>query len=378
MKVVVACDSYKGCMTSEEVADHIEEGIHQADASIEVIKQLIADGGEGTTAAFCAAADGQWVHVRTTDAYGKPLDTSYVLVDGGNTAVIEVANIIGLQMTPKELRSPFFASRFGVGTVLLDAQKRGCRKIIVGLGGSATNDGGMGLLQALGARFYDKEHKYLSPQAVNLIHVRYIDLKRLNRLEGMELIAACDVKNHLLGEQGATYVFGKQKGFYPNQIRRIDQGMTNYRDQLLRYTHIDLNDFEGGGAAGGIGAVLIGILHAEMIPGLQLLLSYSHLEEHIKDCDLVITGEGQTDLQTRYGKVPVGVLQVAKKYGKPVICISGALGLQYEELYELGFIGMFSISDRAMNFQQALDQAPQKLTACAHSLMKMIRYFVKA
>lgn len=378
MKVVVACDSYKGCMTSEEVADHIEEGIHQADVSIEVIKQPIADGGEGTAAAFCAAADGQWVHVRTTDAYGKPLDTSYVLVDGGNTAVIEVANIIGLQMTPKELRSPFFASSFGVGTVMLDARKRGCRKIIVGLGGSATNDGGMGLLQALGARFYDKEHKYLSPQAVNLIHVRYMDLKRLNRLEGMELIAACDVKNHLLGEQGATYVFGKQKGFYPNQIRRIDQGMTNYRDQLLRYTNIDLNDFEGGGAAGGIGAVLIGILHAKMIPGLQLLLSYSRLEEHIKDCDLVITGEGQTDLQTRYGKVPVGVLQVAKKYGKPVICISGALGLQYEELYELGFIGMFSISDRAMNFQQALDQAPQKLTACAHSLMKTIRYFVKA
>lgn len=377
MKVVIACDSYKGCMTSKEVANNIELGIHQLDPTIETWKYEIADGGEGTTSAFHAVAEGTWVDVQTTDAYGKPLTTQYVLLDNGSTAVIEVANIIGLSMTPKEHRSPFFASSFGVGTVLLDAQKKGCKKIIIGLGGSATNDGGMGILQALGARFYDKTHKYLSPQAINLANIKYIDFKRLNKLEGIELIAACDVKNFLLGEQGATYVFGKQKGFYPNQIRKIDQGMLNYRNQILRYMDIDINIFAGGGAAGGIGAVLIGLLHATMMPGIDLLLSYSDLHEKLKDCDLVITGEGQTDLQTKYGKVPVGILNVAKRCGKPVLCISGALGLQYEELYELGFVGIFSISDRAMNFQQALDQAPQKLTACTYSLMKMLSYFIK-
>lgn len=374
MKVVIACDSYKSCMTSKEVADHIEQGIHKVDGSIDTCKYEIADGGEGTASAFCSAAAGQWVNVTTSDAYGKPLQTSYVLLEDGMTAVIEVANIIGLSMTPKEHRSPFFASSFGVGTVLLDAQQRGCKKIIIGLGGSATNDGGMGLLQALGARFYDKMHKYVSPQAVNLSNVKYIDLKRLNTLEGIELIAACDVKNHLLGEQGATFVFGKQKGFYPNQIRKIDQGMTNYRDQILRYTNIDLDNFEGGGAAGGIGAVFMGLLKAKMVPGIELLLRYSKLEEDIKTCDLVITGEGQTDLQTKFGKVPVGILEVANRYKKPTLCISGALGLQYEELYELGFIGIFSISDRAMNFQQAIEQAPQKLVACTFSIMKMFMY----
>lgn len=375
MKVVIACDSYKGCMTSKEVATYIEEGIHHVDNTIETCKYHIADGGEGTAAAFHEIANGSWREVLTTDAYGKPMTTMYTLIDNGKTAVIEVANIIGLSMTPKEQRSPFFASSFGVGTVLLDAQKQGCTKIIVGLGGSATNDGGMGVLQALGVRFYDKNHKYLSPQAINLGNVRYLDLKRLNALEGIEVIAACDVKNHLLGEQGATHVFGKQKGFYPNQIKKIDLGMQNYRDQILRYTNIDVNTFEGSGAAGGIGAIFMGMLHATMISGIELLLSYSQIEQDIQNCDLVITGEGQTDLQTKYGKVPVGILHVAQKYHKPTICISGALGLQYEELYEEGFVGIFSIADRAMNFQQALDQAPQKLIACTYSLMKMITYF---
>lgn len=377
MKVVIACDSYKGCMTSKEVALCIEEGIHQYDASIETCKYQIADGGEGTVAAFHDIANGVMKEVETTDAYGKRITTSYTLIDNGKTAVIEVANIIGLSMTPKEHRSPFFASSFGVGTVLLDAQQQGCTKIIIGLGGSATNDGGMGVLQALGARFYDKNHKYLSPQAINLGNVRYLDIKRLNQLEGIEVIAACDVKNHLLGEQGATFVFGKQKGFYPNQIRKIDTGMQNYRDQILRYTNVDIDIFEGAGAAGGIGAIFMGLLHATMVSGIELLLSYSNIEKDLQDCDLVITGEGQTDLQTKYGKVPVGILHEAQKYKKPTICISGALGLQYEELYEEGFVGIFSIADRAMNFQQALEQASQKLTACTYSLFKMIMYFKK-
>ena len=372
MKVVVACDSFKGCLKSEEVAYHVEQGIHRFDDTIDVISYAIGDGGEGSAEAFAKSCQGIMVKTGATDAYGKKIITEYALIENGQTAVIEVASIIGLSMTPKERRTPFFGSSFGVGTVMLDAVNRGCKKIILALGGSATNDGGMGLLQALGCRFYDNRHKYLSPQAVNLDKIKYIDFNRLNRLDGIEIIVACDVKNHLLGENGATYVFGKQKGFYPNQIKQVDEAMHNYRDQIQRYLDIDINAYEGGGAAGGIGSVVIGILHAKMVSGIQLLFQYCDIEQAIQACDLVITGEGQSDRQTIYGKVPVGVLEIANRYRKPTLCISGALGLGYQELYDLGFIGIFSIADRAMSFQQALDQAGEKMEAAVYTIMKTI------
>lgn len=378
MKVVVACDSFKGCMTSREVAEHVECACKRVDPQIDVQKYVIGDGGEGTVDAFMETCHGERIEVMTTDAYGKKIKTYYTKIDHGQTAVIEVANIIGLSMCEREKRAPFFGSSFGVGTVLLDAYRSGCKKIILGLGGSGTNDGGMGVLQALGTRFYDRNHKYVSPQAMNLEKVHYIDFNRLEKMEGVELIAACDVKNYLLGEEGATYVFGKQKGFFPNQIKKVDAGMENYRNHIQRYLKIDINSCEGGGAAGGIGAVLIGILHAKMVPGIELLFQYSDIREEIASADLVITGEGQSDRQTMFGKVPVGVLKVANEFDKPVVCISGALGIGYQELYELGFVGIFSIADRAMTFQQALEQADDKLEAAVYAIMKTICHFKKA
>lgn len=377
MNVVVACDSFKGCMKSDEVNRHVCNGIARWDDSIAVKSYVIGDGGEGTAAAFVDAAKGELVEVTASDAYGKKITTHYGVIDDGNTAIIEVANIIGLQMHPRERRAPYFGSSFGVGTVILHAIQRGCKKIIVGLGGSATNDGGMGMLQALGCRFYDAKHQYLSPQAVNLEKVRFIDFNRLQEVvkPDIELIAACDVKNHLLGPEGATFVFGKQKGFYPNQLRQIDAGMENFRDQIQRYLDIDIDAYEGGGAAGGIAAVLIGILHAKMVPGIDLLFSYCDIDQAIQECDFVITGEGQTDLQTKFGKVPLGILNIAKRYHKPVLCVSGGLGLGYEELYDLGFAGIFSIADRAMSFQQALDQAGEKMESAIYSLMRTIMIF---
>lgn len=378
MKVVVACDSFKGCLTSIQAANQIEKGIHRLDKDIIVEKVPIGDGGEGTLQAFHTLCNGELVWVKTTDAYGKKIESCYSLIDNGNTAVMEVANVIGLSMHERNKRQPLHASSYGVGTLLLDAKERGVKRIIIGLGGSATTDGGMGLLQCLGARFYDANHDYLSPQAINLEKIRFIDFNRFQKLEGIELIAACDVKNYLLGEEGATYVFGKQKGLFPNQIKKIEEGMTNYRFQIQRYTKVDINRFEGGGAAGGIGAILIGLLNASMIPGIDLLVEYTSIEEDIASCDLVITGEGQSDRQTMFGKVPTGILNIAKKYDKPVICISGALGLGYMDLYDLGFVGIFSIADRAMNFQQALDGASDKLEACTYSIMRTINYFRKS
>ena len=376
MKVVVAMDSFKGCMTSLRAAMQVEKGIKKYNENIEVVKFPIGDGGEGTLQAFHSLCDGELVWVQTSDAYGKRIESCYSLIDNGETAIMEVANIIGLSMHDRTRRQPLHGSSYGVGTVLLDAYHKGVKKIIIGLGGSATNDGGMGLLQALGARFYDANHRYLSPQAMNLEHVKYIDFNRLQKFEGVEIIAACDVKNHLLGENGATYTFGKQKGLYPNQMRQLEEGMTNFRFQVSRYMKVDLNEYEGGGAAGGIGAILIGLLKAKMIPGIDLLVSYSNLEQEIAQCDFVITGEGQSDHQTAYGKVPVGILNIAKKYDKPVICLSGALGLGYQNLYDLGFIGIYSIADRAMTFQQALDGACDKLEMASYAIISTIMPFI--
>lgn len=375
MKVVVAMDSFKGCMTSLKAAKQVEAGIKMYDQNIEVVKFPIGDGGEGTLQAFHSLCNGELVWVNTTDAYGKKIESCYSLIDNGQTAVMEVANIIGLSMHDRTRRDPLHGSSYGVGTVLLDAYNKGVKKIIIGLGGSATNDCGLGLLQCLGARFYDANHQYLSPMALNLENVKYIDFNRLQKFEGVEIIAACDVKNHLLGEDGATYTFGKQKGLFPNQMKQLEDGMFNFRFQVSRYMKIDLNEYEGGGAAGGLGAILMGIFNAKMIPGIDLLVSYSNLKEEIATCDLVITGEGQSDYQTMYGKVPVGILNIAKEFDKPVLCLSGALGLGYMDLYQLGFIGIYSIADRAMTFQQALDGAGDKLMNASYSLMATLHGF---
>ena len=376
MKIVVACDSFKGCLSSEEAAAHIKAGILRENAQHEVSAFQIADGGEGTVEAFCAAGKGELITFETKDAYMKPRLCQYALIEDGKTAVMEVANIIGLSLYPRDRRSPMYATSYGVGLVLKHLIESGIKKIIIALGGSCTNDGGMGMLMALGARFYDSAHQRLLGQAQNLEKVRYLDLRRLPDMEGIELIAACDVKNYLLGEQGATYVFGKQKGLYPNQIPRIERGMVNYCYHIRRVTKINMNLYEGGGAAGGIGAVLQALLHAKMRPGIELLIEYSDLPKQVETCDLVITGEGQSDAQTKYGKVPVGILKVARQYEKPCIIISGALGLGYMELYELGFAGIFSIADRAMTFQQALEQANDKLEATAFSIMHLLEHTV--
>ena len=374
MKLLFASDSFKGTLSSQQIIRLLKASAEKIFPGCETVGVPIADGGEGTVEAVITVTGGKYRQVKVHGPLMEETTASYGVFHG-DRAVIEMAAASGLPMVPVEKRNPLETTTYGTGELIRDALEQGYRKIAVAIGGSATNDGGMGLLQSLGARFYDMNHKYLSPQAMNLEKIRYIDLNRLNKLEGIELIAACDVKNHLLGENGATYVFGKQKGFFPNQIKKVDMAMQNYRDQLYRYTHVDIDTFEGGGAAGGIGAVLIGILQAKMMPGIELLMSYSDIEDQIQDCDLVITGEGQSDRQTMYGKVPAGILKVAKKHDKPIICISGALGIGYMDLYELGFVGIYSIADRAMTFQQALENAPEKLELAAYGIMRTIWYF---
>lgn len=376
MKIVIASDSYKSCMSSSKVAQVMTAAIHQLDPNSEVASFIVGDGGEGTLEAFMETGPNEYVEVTCKDAYGKELQTRFGMIENGHTAIIEVSSIVGLQMYPKEKRNAMYASSYGVGQVLLAAKQKGCKKIILALGGSATNDGGMGLLCALGVRFYDKDHKPLKAMAANLINIESIDVRYLEDFSGIECIAACDVKNLLLGPQGATHVFGKQKGLYPNQIKKVEKGMHHYA-QKMQEVGFPLNTVEGGGAAGGMGAVFLQVLKANMQSGIALLFSYTNIESAISQCDLVITGEGQSDQQTLFGKVPMGVIKIANKYNKPCICISGALGLEYKKLYEAGFIGIYSIADRAMSFSQAIASAPEKLEAATYNIMKTIMYYQK-
>lgn len=374
MRVVIACDSYKGCMSSKEVADIMESAIHRVNETIHVDKFLVGDGGEGTMEAFVAACGGEYVDVMCRDTYGKKIATQYALLDDHKTAIIEVARILGLTMYRREKRAPLYSSSYGVGQVLCDAYRRGCKKIILSLGGSGNADGGMGMLEALGMRFFDRSNKRLKGMTINLERIAHIDTSELLDFSNVQCIAAYDVKNYLLGAEGATILYGKQKGLFPNQIKRVEKGMNNYCVKMLENGY-DLNKYESGGACGGLSAAFQGVLHANAQNGLSLLFGYNHIEEAIAKCDLIITGEGQSDYQTKYGKVPTGVIKVANKYRKPCVCISGALGLKYKELYELGFIGIYSIADRAMTFLQAIAGAKEKLDATTYSVMKTIMCF---
>lgn len=374
MKIVIASDSYKGCMTSLEVANIMKKAILNVDPSIDVTCFPVGDGGEGTLDAFVEVCKGTYEIVNAKEAYGKEVQSKIGWIESGTTAIIEISSIIGLHMYAKEKRNALYASSYGVGQLLLHVKRKGCKKIILALGGSATNDGGMGLLCALGVRFYDEQHKPLKAMASNLAKIEHIDITHMEDFSDIECIAACDVKNTLLGIQGATHIFGKQKGLFPNQIKKVEKAMAHYA-MKMKDVGFCLDEVEGGGAAGGIGSIFLQVLHAQMQPGIKLLFSYNNIEEAIKHCDLVITGEGQSDKQTLYGKVPMGVITIANTYNKPCICISGALGLEYKKLYDAGFIGIYSIADRAMSFSQAISHAPEKLEAATYTIMKTIIHF---
>lgn len=372
MKIIVACDSFKGCMSSKEVEESIKKGILKANNKHEVLTFPMADGGEGTAMVFCDIIQGKAIDVLTVDAYGKNAFTTYCISQDGQLAIMDVASCIGLNMTPKEKRNPMIASSKGVGIMMKDALSRGCKKIIIGLGGSATNDGGMGILNEFGVRFYNSKRELLVPSVYALSQIAFID-KRYARLpKDVEIVCACDVKNYLLGKNGATYIFGKQKGIYLNQMAEVEKGMAHYCAKLKQTFHVNVNEFEGSGAAGGIGCVLLGVMKAKRTSGIDLVIEYSGLKNHLQDADLVITGEGQTDAQTLYGKLPLGIAHLARSYNVPCVCLSGALGLGYQSLYEQGMIGIFSSADRAMSFQMALQTGSEKLEALAFSLTKFM------
>ncbi|WP_041544308.1 glycerate kinase [Oceanobacillus iheyensis] len=374
-KIVIAPDSFKESMTAKQAAVAIAKGIktvfHQQ-LDLELIP--MADGGEGTTQSLADALSGT-IHSKIVNGpLGDPVTASYAISGDTKTAIIEMAEASGLALVPNEKRNPLKTSTYGTGQLIQAALDHNVEKIILGIGGSATNDGGAGVVEALGGRLLDSEGNSLPSNGGSLIHLNDIDVSNLDkRLQGVEIIVACDVDNPLLGEHGASAIYGPQKGADKKMVADLDSALSNYHDVVERVTKKSVKDIPGAGAAGGLGAGLLAVLQAKLEPGVEIVLKETNFHERVADADLVITGEGKIDGQTIYGKTPIGVAKAAKKFGVPVIALSGTLGADYEIVYDHGIDAAFSIVQGPCDLEDALENGPDYLEKLAGSVSRVLK-----
>ncbi len=378
MKILVASDSYKGCMTSKTANAQIAAGLTLSLPSAQIEQFPISDGGEGMAEAFASACHGKLYMAQTRDLYGMPIEVRWAYDPSTNTACIDAASCLGLTLYPKEQRRPMEASSYGLGVLIAEILRTSPERLIIGLGGTGTNDGGMGILAALGCRFFDASRRSLAAKAGNLHKIAFISKSHFRLPRQTQIIAACDVDNPLLGSHGATWFFGKQKGLSAQEQKRLEDAMAHYEAKLNQTFHVSTANMASAGAAGGIGAVLIGVMRAKARSGVSLLAEYGHLEEKIASSQLIFTGEGQTDAQTLHGKVVDVLCEMGKKANIPVICLSGALGIGYEGLYERGAAGIFSTADRAMSFKTALESGPTKLLKLSYNIGMLLSRIMPA
>lgn len=362
MRIVIAPDSFKGSLKAIDVARAMRRGVQEIypDSVIDMIP--MADGGEGTVDAVLCAVRGEKIKVNTTDPLGRPIKALYGLIDDGETAVIEMAAASGLTLLQTQERNPCQTSTLGTGVIIKDALNRGVKKILLGIGGSATNDGGAGLAVALGVKFLDAQGKELPQGGAALASLMKIDTSNLDRrLSTVKIEVACDVQNLLCGPQGASAVYGPQKGADFEDVKVLDAALRNFGECLGSLVGKNLLELSGGGAAGGLGAGLVGILNAKLRSGSQMILESAKAVDKIKCADLVLTGEGKTDFQTAYGKVPVGVAAIAKKYRVPVLVVSGSVEGSAELLLAQGIEACFSISEGPTTLEEALRKSEEQL-----------------
>jgi len=373
MKVTVAIDSFKGSVSSEEAGAAIKAGILAADHNARVYVAPLADGGEGTVDAFLSALGGRKYSCEVCGPLGEMIVSEFGITDDG-TAIIEIAEAAGLPLVPKEKRSPLYTTTFGVGQMILKAIELGARKFIIGLGGSATNDGGAGMLSALGYKLLDGEGNPIPQGAIGLKSLKTIDTSSaVAELSECSFIAACDVKNPLLGENGASYVFAPQKGAGKDEVHILESllsGFANLTREVLSRSHE--ND-EGAGAAGGLGFALISYLGAKLKSGIELLIGASEIEENIKSSDLVITGEGRLDGQSAMGKAPYGIARLAKAHGKPTVALCGAVGDGAASCNLCGIDAYFPIAAGPCTLDYAMDKhvTMENLSRCTEQVMRL-------
>lgn len=374
MKIVIAPDSWKESLTALEVATAIEDGFRQIFPDAEMVKIPMADGGEGTVEAMVAATQGRVVNLRVTGPLGEPVEAFYGLSGDEQQAFIEMAAASGLESVPPARRDPRITTSWGTGELIRHALDAGVRHIIIGLGGSATNDGGAGMVQALGARLLDQQGEPLGFGGDALSQLARIDISQLDqRLSECRIEAACDVTNPLTGEEGATAIFGPQKGATPEMIKQLDSALTHYGQIIERDLDKSVMTLKGGGAAGGMGVALYAFCGADLRQGIEIVTEALALDAAVRDADLVITGEGRIDSQTIHGKVPIGVARVAKRYAIPVIGIAGSLTTDVEVVYDHGLDAIFSVIPRICTLDEALENAAENLRMNARNIAAVIK-----
>lgn len=375
MNILIAIDSFKGALSSKELADVIEEGIFNILPDTSVSKIPIADGGEGTTETMVEGLGGKKVRLNVHDPLMRNISAEYGLLDDG-TSIVEMAQSSGLTLVEKEKQNPLNTTTYGVGDIIKDAIVKGSRNFIIGIGGSATNDGGIGMLASLGYKFYDKDNNLLLPIGSSLNKISRIDDgKRLEYLDECNFLVACDVDNPFYGTYGAAHVYAKQKGASQEEILELDKGLENFSKVIKLYNGIDISDLPGAGAAGGLGGGLKAFLNAELQPGIDIIFKNIKLEEKIKNADIIITGEGKIDFQTVMGKAPIGVAQLGKKHDKIVIALAGALTKDAYTSHDKGVTSMFCVVDMPMTLEDAMEKehALEMVKNSVQEIFKLIK-----
>ena len=373
MKIVVAPDSFKESMSAKEVCDSIEKGLLSVSKDWEIVKVPMADGGEGTLEALVDATNGKIFNEKTLNPLGEEITSKFGILGGKDIAVIEMASTSGLELISPEKRNPYITTTYGTGQLMLIALEQNVEEIILGIGGSATNDGGAGMLQALGAKLLDKNGDEIGFGGYELSKLDRIDFSSLDRrLKNIKILVACDVTNPLTGKNGSSYIFGKQKGATPEMIEILDGNLLHYSKIIKRDLGFDVNNVSGAGAAGGLGAGLL-TLGAVLKKGIDIVIEANELDKKVQGADLVITGEGSIDGQTRFGKTPYGVVTIAKKYNIPTIILAGNVGKDIDILYDYGFDTIFSIMQGVDSLENALKKGKENIERTA----KNIGYFIK-
>lgn len=379
MKIVIAPDSFKGSLTANEVSDSIERGIKRVFSDADIVKVPMADGGEGTVQSLVDGTGGSIVRVVAKDPLMRDVEAFYGILGDGRTAVIEMASASGLPLLARDERNPMMTTTFGTGQLILHALDKGCRNLIIGIGGSATNDGGSGMLKALGVKLLDESGCEIGFGGGCLNRLCSIEISGMDsRIRECTVTAACDVDNPLCGPKGASHVFGPQKGADPVMAEILDKNLRNYAEAINECLGIDILDVPGAGAAGGLGAGLMAFLGARLRRGIEIVIDVAKLDEKVRNADLVITGEGMIDYQTAFGKTPFGVAMTAKKYNVPVIAIAGGIGRDANTLYEKGFDSIFSIVDRPMPLEEAMEKGSLLLESTAERIMRTLKIQLKS
>lgn len=375
MNIIVAPDTFKGSISAKDICVAVHKGISNVFSEAEVHLVPLADGGEGTLDSLMFASNGELITARVKGPLGHDIDAAYGVIKEEQTAVIELAQASGLTLIHPDVRNPLLATSYGTGELIRHALDSGYRKFVIGLGGSATNDAGTGILMALGLKIYDQTGELLPNGGGALLNAAYYDDSNLDsRLKESTFIIATDVTNKLCGPEGASAVFGPQKGAASQDVDLLDQALNQFAEVVYKQKGIDMRTMTGGGAAGGAGAGLMAFLDAEIKPGIDVIMDVMKLEQLMQDADLVITGEGRLDNQTLFGKVISGVCKAAQKYNVPVIALCGSLELEPKSLDQLGLLSAFSIVPGPCSLHESMEMAPKWIAERTEFILRMLKH----